>query len=767
MVTRTSVKWALSLLLLVSLNRAPCHSKEPSHPRLLFGPGDVSDLKERMRQEPLASAVRNFERYFKGELPRPAGADELDASMMATQLGGLFYTLTGNRSIAEKVKPAYLSRIGAWERDLPHYRTTYRRLCNLCLDYDLLEPAGIFNSDEKERIIAVLAKAATHCMQRGDNFNPYDYFAHEAMRVSNTNSDRLAAVGMFCLTFPEHRHSKVWLDHVVDEWIWQLENWVLKDGFFPEGSRYHGAVLRQMIPLAYGLQRHGGPDLFAHPKMKAMLEAIIQLQTPPDVLLGGVALIPGVADANWETVWEAVLGWSAPAYYKNDPAFSKRLMWAWHRAGSPVTVEFSPGNPAVGLLVANPLLPEAPQPQLENRMTSMGYVVLRNRFDSPEEGYFLLNATAIPNPGHQHADRGSFSLYAFSTPLALDPGVADYAVTRGQWYGRSRAHNMVTFGDHESGRRVEMTNHFFDQDLDYLEVDLSNAAGGGHIRHVLFFRPDIYLLWDDIGSSTPATFNLHVLGKPTGQDDWGTDDKARVDRVRFGCENNLEFDWFLLSSHADTSQPVVELGPAPHPARFYIEQNSMPTMVREQTPTWIRASQPSVCDDFVTILYPHRQQTSDLQITRVSLSGSEVAFIEFTCGDRKINVQLHRSVSSGGQVSVEIEHTSTGLRHRYLIGDTKVQWQDGTTIETDHPANLALHTTQPSKRYELASLGRGFEQVHIHITNVNSISGYQVTPIDDVHNGTPVGPVRKVTTNKHGVLMLTLNQRRYRIESTD
>ncbi len=258
------------------------------HPRLFFGPQDIPALRQRVQNEPYRTVFDDFRSFFEGRVDRPVGSDELDATMMRTQLGGLLYTITGDVQYAQRAKEAYLARIDSWSKGLPHYRTTYRQMHNLCIDYDLIDPSGVFTQQERDRIANVLAGAAARCMERGNSFNPYDYYLHDEMRVSNTNTDRLAAVGMFALTFPDHPDADAWLDHVVTEIRWQLDNAVLADGLFLEGTRYHGAVLRQIVPFAFALKRHQGIDLFAHPQMKQMFEVLIQLQTPPDSTVGHI-----------------------------------------------------------------------------------------------------------------------------------------------------------------------------------------------------------------------------------------------------------------------------------------------------------------------------------------------------------------------------------------------------------------------------------------------------------------------------------------------
>ena len=102
-----------------------------------------------------------------------------------------------------------------------------------------------------------------------------------------------------------------------------LANGVMADGQWHEPStRYHGRVLAAFVPFAYALREAGVMDAFNDiPSFKRFVGYYRLIQTPRDVTMRGCALTPALSDANWETVWEATLGWAAGAYARSDPAY--------------------------------------------------------------------------------------------------------------------------------------------------------------------------------------------------------------------------------------------------------------------------------------------------------------------------------------------------------------------------------------------------------------------------------------------------------------
>lgn len=676
----------------VWLTVSPGRAADIQRPRLYFGPQDVTALRERAAREPYATFYRHYKRLLDDEISPPD--PELDAALIETQIGALVHLVSGKVSYAGRARRALLDRLRVWESQIPDYHpgndrspislTVSRRLQNLCTDFDLLAASGVFTPAERVYVRDTLAMVVSRLMERGDSFNPYDYLG-ERFRCDNWNTDRFVAVGMYALTFPDHENSQAWLNHAVEEMTWQLDHTLLPDGAWPEGTRYHGAVLRSMIPFAYALRRNAGIDFFERPRFKGMFESLLHVQTLPATLADGAALLPGVGDANWENIWTAVLGWAAPAYAKSDPAFAGRLMWAWRRGGAPFVVEFSPGNPIAGFLFIDADLKPIPQPALTSDLRPGGYAVLRDGFDQPHESFFLFNvSTSRRSFQHQHHDRGSFSLWAWGAPLAVDPGVRDYAESLGAWFIRSRAHNQVVFANADArGGGGEITDFLPGDWIDYVRADLTRSVGADYHRQIFFLKPDACLIWDRLDAAKPAVYHLHVL---TDQDREpvpaaGGDDAA--DHVRFTCLNDVNLDLWVLSPARAVGEGLIELDRDPCPVSFHVERHSVPMMVHAQTPWWLKLRQADVGDDFVTLLHVRKGDAKPVEVRDLTRNDTGFQF-DLRFADRRMAVHLgprdDHGIRLDGEAAVVMQRDADATNEVFLAGTRTFISPDGLSI---------------------------------------------------------------------------------------
>lgn len=693
-------------------------------PRLLFGPADVPVLKERVQHEPHRTVYHDFKRLLDADGDPLTGQTEM-------QIAALVYTISGESAYAHRAKRLLLTQVTDWQKALAapakgNALGVSRDLRNLCLVFDMIQPSGLFSPQEEKTVQAGTALAAARLMERGTSFNPYDYYLPR-FRVDNWTTDRIAAVGMFALTFPEHPLSGSWLKHAVDECRWQLNHALLPDGAWPEGTRYHGAVLRALIPFAWALKRNHDVDLFADQRFKSMFESLIHVQTPRDATIGGVALMPGVGDSNWESIWEAVLGWGAAAYADLDPQFAGRLMWAWERAGSPFSLELSPGNPIVGLLLIDTSVAAIQQPALKSELLPESYAVLRDRFNTPRESYLLLNVCSARGYWqHHHHDRGSLSLYAWNTPLALDPGVKDYGASLNEWFSKAEAHNMVVFDSPVADPPVQWSQRIrgaavvhsgFDQHLDYVATDLARTSGAPYRRWVFFVKPSYYLLWDEIDAHRQATYHLHVLADEDQSPRKVPGSAESPDRLIFSCQHEVTLDVGLLAPPAPLEAGLVELASDPYPVQFYAERDSLPTMVRAQRPKWLKLRQASAGQDFVTILNPRKNDSGSCQVQRfaqivgdrhgmkgnpaaeesmvidVEAEGFETSFY--------LGSQMHDKEIFVGRAAVVRREVSTGERTVYLIEASRLRTADGLEISLDFPTSIAVQTPGAGQAFRL------------------------------------------------------------------
>jgi hypothetical protein len=92
--------------------------------------------------------------------------------------------------------------------------------------------------------------------------------------------------------------------------------------------------------------------------------------------------------------------------------------------------------------LAAPFDPEAPLARNASRASALlsGYAVLRQPASAAEPYLIMSTATQRQTEGHEHPDRGSFSLYHAGVPLVLDPGDGWCGY---QWFGRPLAEHAA------------------------------------------------------------------------------------------------------------------------------------------------------------------------------------------------------------------------------------------------------------------------------------------------------------------------------------
>ena len=223
---------------------------------------------------------------------------------------------------------------------------------------------------------------------------------------------------------------------------------------------------------------------------------------------------PGVGDAEWVSYWLATLAMAAPAYRQSDPKFAGRLMWAWDRAGGPYAPE---SNLLMApLVLIDPDLPRISQTLVSEAMPKAGYAVLRADFDRPSEKYLFFTCGRRREEHwarHKHRDLNSFSLLAYGVPLSLDPGTGPYRMPDQElWHRATVSHSTVLFGGREQqvedGRILQFVSK---PGADYLVADASAASPVLQFyRHILFVKPDYFIVWDFIRSYVPAEWMLHT-----------------------------------------------------------------------------------------------------------------------------------------------------------------------------------------------------------------------------------------------------------------
>jgi len=658
------------------------------HPYLLFTKDDIAALRAKARSA-------DFARVYHEYRARATDAHGWDGA----QYLAVLYLVEGKRDYAVRAKQILINACDSVRNKIVFAGlgayATGRALESFCETYDAIVDSGVFTDDEDAHVRKQMAFIAYTLM------NPRYFSIDETGKGGNWNTDRYCGVGMFAMCFPAHPKAKEWLAHCIQQFEAQLHgrNYILPDGAVPESLRYHGGVLRTLVPLAYMLKRNAGKDFFTHPRFRAALDWFTRMLTPPDPVYadyftrGGrirgygieliarpnnrPRLIPGIGDGNWVNVWVAPVGWAVAAYKNTAPAFAARLAWTWHVAGCPVLPELTPGHPLAGFVLSDLTVKPAPQRLTSWLSRDIGYAVMRSGFGSNDEGCLVFNCG--PFRGHQHNDRGSFSFYAHGVPLSLDPGVGpDYGISLARWYALPQAHNLVTFGHRDLAARgggpdgkddsstAAIISFLSSEFLDYACGRVPTPPGvSKHVRHIVFMKPDCFMVWDEIDGSVESHWNFHAPAAEL---------QCHGDKVIFSNNHGVDLELtFLQPSSLEKRLWIGE------DARVWRSPDWISDTFRWfGKPKWIKVTQMPGAD-ILCIIHSRKQGESRLQILRRSTDAIETAL-----EDKKVEIFLADRDFFRGKIGFRM------FRDRRLVSLSQVSHFNSQVLEYEC-LNFAWH----------------------------------------------------------------------------
>ena len=348
---------------------------------------------------------------------------------------GLGYALTGDEAYARKAREVLLAYAERYP-DFPLHNVRGRlsrsaaRVFAQTLDesvsiigvawgYDLVYDSPCFTRADRERIETRFLREVVRTVRRND------------AGISNWQSWHnagIAAVG-FCLQDAEIAAQALYGKSGL---AFQLENSVLADGFWYEGTAAYHYYALDALRWTVEAAHHAGIDFQKSPSYRALFNAPLYYVFPD-------LRFPAVNDSDVFSV-KGRHGLYELAFARlGDPA---ALTVARH--GNRTSLE--------ALLWGAEDLPEAPDWGLESRdFKGLGAAVLRQG-----RGERQLYAHLDYGPhggGHGHPDKLTLILFGLGRQLAPDPGRLAYgAPLQGSWYRQTFAHNTVCIDESSQAR---------------------------------------------------------------------------------------------------------------------------------------------------------------------------------------------------------------------------------------------------------------------------------------------------------------------------
>jgi hypothetical protein len=246
---------------------------------------------------------------------------------------------------------------------------------------------------------------------------------------------------------------------------YQLENAVLEDGFWFEGSlHYHIFALEAF--LGYEKFAYHTPYRLNHPKIPKMLEFPLRLVQPdgkPPLLNDAIDIDDGTKDQRFAAVYEFGL-----REYAN-PEVARFLQWLYQDGSRRNCLEaFLYGVDS--LAEPTPLRPTA-----YHNADGSGLTVLHG----PEGRYLLVKHSPFGGE-HDHYDRLGLSYHAYGEAVAPDLGTTGYgAKLHYEYYKNTGSHNTVVINEENQPPANPKVRRFW-EGPQYILLDTEVCWDGGY-----------------------------------------------------------------------------------------------------------------------------------------------------------------------------------------------------------------------------------------------------------------------------------------------
>ncbi len=403
--------------------------------------------------------------------------------------------------------------------------------------YDWLYP--LFSESERARIRAMTTGRARQILQR---LRRSDYLAAPA---ESHNGRLIAYLAEHAIVLKDEvPDAAEWLDYSLRALMTFYPHWGDADGGWAEGVSY--ALAYNTIYLgALEALRAIGLDLYKRPFFRNVRKFFLYCTSPIGEIkpFGDGAERGGVGSTG-----AALLAHHGRRF--NDP----HCIWWARQAG-----DASAGDPMVALVTEDTVKPEPPTPLPTAAVfRGIGWAGLHSALDNPKEDtFFIFKSSPYGSVSHSHADQNSFCILKGGRALAIPSGYYGPAYGmphHAQWTRQTKANNCVLVNGEgqivraaSAAGRIAAFQH--QKAITYLCGDAAPAYGGKlkrFLRHVLFLRPGVFVLLDELESPAPAEYSwlLHAFDQmqvDEGQSTVISTRRGAALTVRLASEAGLTF----------------------------------------------------------------------------------------------------------------------------------------------------------------------------------------------------------------------------------
>jgi hypothetical protein len=178
-----------------------------------------------------------------------------------------------------------------------------------------------------------------------------------------------------------------------------------------------------------------------------------------------------------------------------------------------------------------------------------GWVSLNsNLMDAREGVQVMMRAAPLGNISHSHADQNAIVVGAYGSPLLVNTGIRPWygSPFSKEWYWTTKAHNALEIDGIGQPKTAEARGKIvvFEPGKAYDYVVGETTGYGDHVkryrRHMVFLKPDVLVLFDEVRASRPVALKFWLHGRAP----FTTDEQSA--RVGLTYEN-ASLSGFLLT----------------------------------------------------------------------------------------------------------------------------------------------------------------------------------------------------------------------------
>ena len=310
------------------------------------------------------------------------------------------------------------------------------------------------------------------------------------------------------------RSSETWLDYAVNNFYAAYPVWSDDDGGWHEGLSYWAGYMSKVVWWIEVAEKALGIDSFKKPFFANIGDYALYAAPPgsPDMGFGDLAYHPPST------------GWAFVHYFARKVRNGYWAQWAeqWR-------IHFDPGEPVLRFLWSA-LPPVEPKPLTDLPTSKVfhgtGIAVLNsNILDASENVQVRFKSSPFGRRSHGHDPHNSFTLNAYGEALLVNCVYRDWhgSAFHTQWCWSTKAQNALLVNG--EGQKPHSPDAFgrivtwdFQDGADYVAGDATDAYEGKvkrYVRHIVFVKPDVIVIADEIEATQPSNFQwmLHGLSQ--------------------------------------------------------------------------------------------------------------------------------------------------------------------------------------------------------------------------------------------------------------